>query len=342
MTWLVSDDYRVYNKGFDIEYKSNLMYGFDLDGTLITTKSGKKFAVDDNDWKFITQDVYIRLLDLYNKNYNIVIITNQSKFSDLIRLKIEHIVEQIHIPILVFVASTHNKYRKPMTGFLDYFNTNYFNIDCNNSYYVGDAMDNKLDHSNCDLLFAKNCGFNFQYYANFFNIKTSRNIPDITPIKLPTPSIKPDLSKYNVIITVGAPAIGKTTFALENQDYYQVSNDKHNGSKSMFLKDLKLGLTTYKRVIIDNTSPDTETRQNLINIINENLPNAKILILNFNVPRDIVEYLNNYRCNTTNKYIPAIAYNIFYKKYTQPISNDQIDVINYIPEYKIDTSKFYA
>lgn len=48
-----------------------------LDETLITTLSGRKFALHGEDWKFILQTVEA-IKDFYSKGYYICIITNQT------------------------------------------------------------------------------------------------------------------------------------------------------------------------------------------------------------------------------------------------------------------------
>jgi D-glycero-D-manno-heptose 1,7-bisphosphate phosphatase len=48
----------------------------DLDGTLIKTKSGREFPIDNMDWKFIKETVKA-IKDYYKKGYKIIIATNQ-------------------------------------------------------------------------------------------------------------------------------------------------------------------------------------------------------------------------------------------------------------------------
>jgi bifunctional polynucleotide phosphatase/kinase len=53
--------------------------GFDMDGTLITTKSGKVFAVDKNDWRLLYEQQTVKQLERLHEDerFKIVIMTNQ-------------------------------------------------------------------------------------------------------------------------------------------------------------------------------------------------------------------------------------------------------------------------
>ena len=53
--------------------------GFDLDGTLITTKSGKKFPVNDDDWRLLfNEKIKNKLQQLVSDGFIIAIFTNQN------------------------------------------------------------------------------------------------------------------------------------------------------------------------------------------------------------------------------------------------------------------------
>jgi len=61
---------------YNLDLKSNLpIAGFDLDGTIIIPKSGRKFPIDENDWKIIDNKIINTIHNL--SGYNIVIFTNQ-------------------------------------------------------------------------------------------------------------------------------------------------------------------------------------------------------------------------------------------------------------------------
>jgi bifunctional polynucleotide phosphatase/kinase len=156
---------------------SNRIASFDLDGTIIITKSGKKIPNEINDWKIISNNVNNILLKFYNNNYRIIIFSNQlgiekNKITiyDLIS-KINNIITYINIPIDIFISIKNNNYRKPAIGMWEYMNK-YLNnnikiiLKNDNSIYVGDAAgriynNNKKDFSCSDRKFALNIGINF-------------------------------------------------------------------------------------------------------------------------------------------------------------------------------------
>ena len=86
---------------------------FDMDGTLITTKSGKVFPVNPEDWRLLFEpQVKQTIQKLHHEDdYKIVIITNQAGIgtgklskSDF-RQKVEAIVNAIQVPVQLFAAT---------------------------------------------------------------------------------------------------------------------------------------------------------------------------------------------------------------------------------------------
>jgi bifunctional polynucleotide phosphatase/kinase len=51
--------------------------GFDLDGTIVRTQSGKVFPKDTNDWMLWNQKVATKIQQLHKEGFKIVIFTNQ-------------------------------------------------------------------------------------------------------------------------------------------------------------------------------------------------------------------------------------------------------------------------
>ncbi|KAK6024179.1 DNA 3'-phosphatase, partial [Ostertagia ostertagi] len=131
---------------------------FDMDGTLITTKSGKVFPVDNSDWRII---------------YDKVGKVDKNGF----KRKVEAIVAKLGVPAQAFVALGEGHYRKPCTGMwkeLEEANGD-IAIDVAKSLYVGDAAGRhktktrpKKDHSCADRFFAANVGLKFQTPEEFF------------------------------------------------------------------------------------------------------------------------------------------------------------------------------
>ncbi|RHY73669.1 hypothetical protein DYB30_006058 [Aphanomyces astaci] len=95
---------------------------FDMDSTLISTKSGKTFPTNANDWKFWNECVPAKLRALVADGYHVVIFSNQSGLSKgrvgatELKTKIQAIAAQLNLPLRVFLMSADDHMRKPRTG----------------------------------------------------------------------------------------------------------------------------------------------------------------------------------------------------------------------------------
>lgn len=95
---------------------------FDMDGTLIKTKSGKVHPVDTKDWQIIFPQVASKLNEYAEKGFKLVILSNQAPIGngrvkiDDFKKKIERIVEKLNVPIQAYIATGKSFYRKPTTG----------------------------------------------------------------------------------------------------------------------------------------------------------------------------------------------------------------------------------
>lgn len=101
---------------------SHKIAAFDMDGTLIKTKSGKVHPVDTYDWQIAFQNAQEKLKGLIERGYRLVILSNQApigngrvKIEDF-KIKIENIVKKLGVPFQVYLATGKGFYRKPTTG----------------------------------------------------------------------------------------------------------------------------------------------------------------------------------------------------------------------------------
>ena len=121
---------------------------FDLDGTIITTKSGETFPKNEDDWKLI-DGVRGLMLDLCKDKTTIIVVTNQggieqgfstkAKFQN----KVKKIVDALDLPIELNVyysptVDNEDIYRKPHAGMF-HLAALELSIYLPNSVYIGNA-----------------------------------------------------------------------------------------------------------------------------------------------------------------------------------------------------------
>uniref|UniRef100_A0A8C9ZRE7 Polynucleotide kinase 3'-phosphatase n=1 Tax=Sander lucioperca TaxID=283035 RepID=A0A8C9ZRE7_SANLU len=278
---------------------SDKIAGFDIDGCIITTKSGKVFPTTPDDWKILYPEIQPRLTNLFKKGYKVVFFTNQMGIAkgklrpEVFKSKVEDILNTlffVSLPSLqVFVATGPGIYRKPVMGMWNHLcdkANEGVTVDKTQSFYVGDAAGRpenwapgrkKKDFSCSDRLFALNIGLQFHTPEEYFLGWKSApySLPNFDPRKIDStarlydpPSASLTSSKTEVIVAVGFPASGKSTFFHTHvipKGYVYVNRDTL-GSWQNCVSACERALKEGRSVAVDNTNPDPESRKRYVDV----------------------------------------------------------------------------
>jgi len=346
-------------------YKSKIA-SFDIDGTIITTKSNKKFPVNKNDWKFLYDTTILeKLKELHNNDYCIIFISNQGGIKSETQTndwteKMQNVAaeiqkyEKINIPISIYAGTSDYLYRKPLpklwNAILDELKNNNISID-KLSFYCGDAAGRKNDHNDTDYKFAVNCNLEFKTPEMLFlnqepdkNDKLNITYPDLSLIPFsqqlnPQYLFRPILeNKKEIILMVGFPGSGKTYFAkkfIESCGYIYISQDVLK-TKAKCIKEFKNNLALNKNIVLDNLNYSKAIRQEYIAIAKENNYDIRCIVLN--TSKELSKHNMMCRFYTSNgiiSRIPELVYNNYHKKYEIPEINENIHKIDFIDYSKI-------
>ncbi|EGG24188.1 SAP DNA-binding domain-containing protein [Cavenderia fasciculata] len=345
---------------------------FDMDDTLIRTKSGAKFAQSQSDWLFWDDKVPSKIAEYYRLGYQIVIVTNQggigihgrhdhTKFSQ-VSGKIQDLFRFWNMPCIAIMAcDVDGLWRKPsklMWNFLvEECTDGSVSINSKDCIYVGDAAgrpDNwksgkKKDFASSDLGFALSSGIAFKTPEEFFldeppfvfdqtvganGIISSDKIPKVATtgdIIQGGANIIPPFQRQELVIMVGLPASGKSTFTETHfvpAGYSRVNRDTLKTKEACY-KACQFALDQGKSVVIDNTNPSKEDRKVFIDMAKKlGLP---IRCFRMNTPLDLAQHLNYFRERKQGvKHVPNIGYNMFNKCLQEPQLNEGIDEINHV------------
>lgn len=166
---------------------------FDLDDTLIKSKTGKTFPVGRDDWTWVHPHVPTHLRELWARGYAVCVFSNQSgittkgwddaKAADL-RAKLLAVRAALELPLACYVSTRSDRFRKPLpslwTLMIETLQGPARALAAadwrTQSFYVGDAAGRpgptlagrKKDFSCSDRKFAYNVGVGFFTPEDFF------------------------------------------------------------------------------------------------------------------------------------------------------------------------------
>lgn len=354
--WINSKDYLIYN--IDQVQPGKKAAVFDLDDTLIKPKSSYVFSESRDDWQWCRTVVNIMYRLLVEK-YQIIIISNQKgitqgkvKKEDWMG-KIEDIEQSLKeklgsfkdkLPdkynLIVLASLTDGRYRKPQTGIWDKFLSS---VEKKGSFYCGDAGGRPArkgynkDFSDTDLKFALNLGIPFIHRDEFvvggdLEMKVVYDRPPVINPTIGKPIQFTPSQSLELIINVGYPASGKTTYTINNitpYGYAYINQDNLKTAKKCHNAVEKL-LASETKCVVDNTNTTREKREKYIEIAQKY--GATVRVFWFTCPKDQCKHNNLYRHFVTDGAVPVIssvAYNTM--KIDPPNKSEGVSEVVKIP-----------
>lgn len=337
--------------------------GFDIDFTVIKTASGRKFATGATDWEWWDTKVPDKLRQLDKEGYRIIFITNQAGIEKLkvkpeeIQRKVEAIIKELDIPVLTFVCTGENQYRKPSTLMWEHWENKCnqgVKVNRSECIYVGDAAGRAKewapgkpkDFSCSDRKFAANLGIEFKTPEEFFLGEKPAKFEwlSMDPQKFLNKASSTEKKEYHskspeMVIMVGAPATGKSTFRkryLEPHGYVAVNRDTM-GTMQKCLKAATEALKSGKSVVADNTNPSVAGRKEFIDCAKNNGVPCRCFVMD--TPIELAHHLNYFRQTQTKgevRRIPDVGYNVYKKNFEAPTKAEgfsEILTISFDPKF---------
>ncbi|QRW27466.1 bifunctional polynucleotide phosphatase/kinase [Rhizoctonia solani] len=321
--------------GIHLEQKATSKVAmFDLDDTLITRKSGKKFSDDSDDWKLWTTNVGEKLRNAVSDGFSIVVITNQAGLP---------------------VKGREAKWKQKIPQIAQ---------SANASYFVGDAAGRTKpkDHSAVDRKLAHNMGIQFYTPDQFFKERKEKLPPllGFHPSKLEAKDLMPSLispsTTPEIVVFVGSPGCGKSSvfkkqfapvgYVHVNQIHSKTRRDNTNRDKATRAEYIGIAkrLKCPVRCVWFDVAPELAWHNNMYRAFHQRVPDVESSTVLETSAATVIEggdkELGSDITTTTTtkattiassaprKLVPWIAYTTFRSHFQEPESSEGFDKID--------------
>jgi DNA 3'-phosphatase len=335
----------------DINYKKKKIAGFDLDMTLIKTKSKKKYSNDPNDWEWCYPNVIDKLVDCHKNDYIIVIVTNQAGIQNsnhnlkIFYEKIQNIHNDIKkrnitIEFDIFVLTHYDNARKP-SPLIFYNQMFHFHRD---SFFCGDSAGRPSDYSDVDIKFAFNLKIKFMTPEYFFmddhnshgNLSYSIVPYDITIINNKYNHVINN-QKHDFIILCGLPLSGKSSLSYDIKMTYIINKQqliimetigvlKNNKLISMMNNFMNQKLN----ILIDSCNTTKKERKMIIDNIDKNKYHITIVCMNTSFDRCMHNNYHKLFVDSNHQLFPKSSIKSLNDNYEKPSLDEGVDNIEYV------------
>lgn len=281
------------------------MAAFDYDHTLVKPTSGPVFSQKIDDWQWLRPNVKNVLIGYYQRGYSIVIFTNQSRKFKTAQIKL--VLDTLTIPYKAYIQYNKSEKKPNPKVFIEFSESR---LDMAKSFYTGDALGRTGDWSDSDKVFAVNCGLRYYSPEEMFPFKITNHKP---------------LKKYpkqEVVIMVGYPGSGKSTFIAKNfnTDYTVLSGDDLK-TESKMKKGLRVAIASKTSVVLDATHGSVKKRKIFIDIAKEaSLP---VRVIHITTSIEEAMHQNNKRAIK----VPKIAFWVYRKHFQEPTLAEGINEV---------------
>ncbi|KAG8835354.1 hypothetical protein FRC17_003837 [Serendipita sp. 399] len=312
---------------------------FDLDGTLIQTKSRNRNPQDVDDWEWTDPVVPTKLKELHAEGYTIAITSNQlcpknreaKEFYEEWKKKLELVARKLkNVAFCILAAIQRDIYRKPLPGMWyalqDWLKEDNIEVDYESSFFVGDLAGRAKgrsekgetrdrDDTDTDAKFGQNIGLKFHTPQEFFlrEAVATRIFRGFHPSQLrqdgilflpsSSPLVPPPRGRrLYMILLVGYSGVGKTRLY---QKYFASAGYVHVDQSGMVdcLSEIDKAINAGRSVVVEKLTNTKNERQGFLDYAREKRMEPRCITLG---DYDLAQHNNIYRAYCRSEALRAV------------------------------------